>query len=227
MRRLVSILVVLAYPSLLMMWFRMRQTTAFASVELVVYPLVFGGIGIGVIFLLKRYLLAGNLSELNSGRGRLVTDVLWGLVLAALCFALFFIARHTLQDLLASTPNLELLGLMLDMRESPVLLVLWFGPVLWIGISLFEELMRTFLLNELWTFSRNRVWIAASILVAAVFMGLLHWSQGPYGVVTIAIKSAVIGAFYFRIRRLLPLVLAHVLYDGLQVGALLLTYPAN
>ncbi len=37
----------------------------------------------------------------------------------------------------------------------------------------------------------------------------------------------LIGAFYLRMRRLLPLVLAHVLYDGVQVGAFLLTYPGG
>jgi membrane protease YdiL (CAAX protease family) len=52
-----------------------------------------------------------------------------------------------------------------------------------------------------------------------------HSCQGPYGIVTIAIKSTVTGVFYYKHRRLLPLVLAHALYDGLQLGMLLLTYP--
>ena len=64
-----------------------------------------------------------------------------------------------------------------------------------------------------------------AIAMCALLMGLLHWNQGPYGIVTIAIKSTVIGVVYYRIRRLFPLVLAHVLYDGLQVGTLLLTFP--
>jgi membrane protease YdiL (CAAX protease family) len=140
-------------------------------------------------------------------------------------FVLFFAARYTLSDLLAFTPNRELLGLMLDMRERPWMVVLWFGPVLWIGISLYEELVRTFLLSELWSFSENKLWISTVVLFAAVVVGTTHWSQGPYGIVTIAIKSIVIGTFYFHHRRLLPLVIAHVLYDGLQVGTLLLTYP--
>jgi membrane protease YdiL (CAAX protease family) len=45
--------------------------------------------------------------------------------------------------------------------------------------------------------------------------------------VAIATKSIVIGAFYLRVRRIIPLVLAHVLYDGVQVGAFLLTYPGS
>ena len=111
------------------------------------------------------------------------------------------------------------------MRENPLLVAIWFGPVLWIGIALYEEVLRTFLLTEMWSLSRHRLWIFTAIALCALLVGLLHWSQGPYGIVTIAIKGAVIGIFYYRIRRLFPLVLAHVLYDGLQVGMLLLTYP--
>ena len=224
-KRVIALLVVAGVPALLMIWYRMHQSTGFASVELIVYPLVFGSLGIAVIALLKRFYLGERLSALNSGDGGLVSDILWGLALTAVSFALFFVARYTLGDLLAFTPNRELLGLMLDMRESPWMVLLWFGPVLWIGIALYEELVRTFLLSEMWSFSDNKVWTAAVIILAATLVGLTHWSQGPYGIVTIAINGIVIGTFYFYRRRLLPLVIAHILYDGLQVGALLLTYP--
>ena len=120
---------------------------------------------------------------------------------------------------------MELLGLMLDMRKSPLLLILWFGPVLWIGIALYEELIRIFILTSLWKFSQNVVWTIAVIIFVSTIIGLVHWSQGSYGMVTITTKSLV-GCFYFyQKRRLLPLIYAHVLYDGLQVGMLLLTYP--
>lgn len=224
-KRLLALLAVAGAPAVLMIWYRMHQSTGFASIELIVYPLVFGGLGILVIWLLKRFFLGESLSSLNSGAGSLVTDIGWGIALTLIYFVLFFAARFTLSDLLAFTPNRELLGLMLEMRESPWMVALWFGPVLWIGIALYEELVRTFLLSELWSFSAGKLWIPTVIVIAAVLVGLTHWSQGPYGIVTIAIKGMVIGAFYFHRRRLLPLVIAHVLYDGLQVGALLLTYP--
>ena len=70
-------------------------------------------------------------------------------------------------------------------------------------------------------------WIIAVIIFSALIIGLAHWSQGPYGIVTIAIKSVVSGVFFYYKRRLMPLVYAHVLYDGLQVGLLLLTYPGQ
>jgi hypothetical protein len=112
---------------------------------LIAYPLLFGGFGIAAVVLLKRLYLREPLSDLNSGKGNLLTDALWGLALAAACFAVFFLAQQTLRDLLALRPIEELLGLMLDMRAL----------------------------------------------------------------------------------RLLPLVLARALYDGVQVGAFLLTYPGG
>lgn len=226
LRRIVSVLAVAGFPAGLMVWYRIHQSSAFASIELIVYPLLFGSIGIAAILLLKRHYLGEPLSDLNCGAGRLLADISWGLALAVACFALFFLAQLTLREVLEFRPNRELLGLMLDMRAHPWMIVVWFGPVLWIGIALYEELVRAFLLTELWSFSDNKAWLLLAIVAAAVLFGVVHWSQGPYGIVTIAIKSTVIGLFYLRIRRLLPLVIAHVLYDGLQVGTFLLTYPA-
>ena len=226
-KRIFGLLVVGVIPTLLMVWMRLRQTSAFASIELIAYPLLFGSLGIVVVFILKRHLLGESIVELNSGEGGLLTDVLWGLVLTAIYFVLFFVFRYTLRGVLAFTPNFELLNLMLDMRQQPWLMLLWFGPVLWIGIALFEEVVRTFLLSELWKFSSNYVWVVTAVLMVSALTGLTHLSQGPYGIVTIAMKGAVVGIFYFRVRRLLPLILAHALYDGLQVATLLLTYPSQ
>jgi len=225
MRKALALLVVGGLPAALMIWYRSHQSSGFASVELITYPLVFGGLGIAAILMLKAYYLREPVADLNSGESSVVADLLWGLGLTVVYFALFFAARATLMDVLQFTPNTELLGLMLDMRESPWLVLIWFGPVLWIGIALFEELTRAFLLGTLWSFSDRRLWIASAVIIVSAVIGLTHWSQGPYGIVTIAIKSLVAGAFYYHRRRLLPLIVAHALYDGLQVGALLLTYP--
>lgn len=224
MKRVTALLLAVFLPAALMIVYRLRQTTEFASVELIAYPLIFGGAGIALILALKLAWLREPLTDFNEATGRFATDVLWGLALTAVYFGLFFV-EQPLRRVLPSQPNSELLGLMLDMRDHPWMLVAWFGPVLWIGIALYEELLRAFLLTTSWSFSDRRDWAVLVIILAAVLFGLLHWSQGPYGIVTIAIKGIVSGGFYYYRRRLLPLVLAHVLYDGLQVGALLLTYP--
>lgn len=213
-------------PTALAVWYRSRESSGFAGIELIAYPLVFGTLGILLVLAVQRFFIRQPLAELSPGAGRLVGDIGWGLALTVVYFLLFFLARATLMDVLEFRPNRELLGLMLDLREQPWMVLAWFGPVLWIGIALFEEVLRVFLLTRLWSLSNRPFWVAASIVLVAVMMGLAHWSQGPYGVVTIAIKGAVIGAWLYRYRRLLPLVIAHALYDGLQVGMLLLTYPS-
>ena len=113
------------------------------------------------------------------------------------------------------------------MREKPVLMVLWFLPVLWIGIALYEELIRVFMLTSLWKFSNNKTWTIVVIFLSSILFGLIHCSQGSYGIVTIAIKSLVACFFFYKYRRIIPLVIAHALYDGIQVAALLFTYSHN
>ncbi len=225
LKSIIALSIMVLIPFGLMLWFRNHQSTGFATNELILFPLLFGGGSILLLYLIKKYFLKENLSDFNSGKGSFTKDILWGLLLTVMYFVLFYIERATLINVLTFKSNQELLGLMLDMRKSPLLLILWFGPVLWIGIALYEELIRVFMLTSLWKFSDKTLWIISSIFITAIIIGLAHWSQGSYGIVTIAIKSLVSGYFFFKIRRILPLVIAHVLYDGIQVALLLITYP--
>ena len=225
LKTLIALTIMVFIPFGIMIWIRTHQSTGFASIELIAYPLLFGGLSIVILYFLKKYFLKEPLSDFNSGKGNWITDIGWGLLLTVIYFALFFLWRQTLSNVLAHRPNMEMLDLMLELRESPLLLILWFGPVLWIGIALYEELIRVFILDSLWKFSKHTIWTITVILIASALIGLTHWSQGSYGVVTIGIKSVVACFFFYKVRRLLPLVIAHVLYDGIQVAMLLLTYP--
>lgn len=227
LKTIIALSIIVFIPFGLMIWMRVHESTGFASKELILYPLLFGGLSIIILFLLKKYYLKEKLSDFNSDSGNWYSDIGWGILLTLVYFVLFFIFRFTLSNVLRFNSNEELLQLMLDMRENPFLMILWFGPVLWIGIALYEELIRVFMLTSLWKWSNKMVWTSFVILFAAVLIGLAHWSQGSYGIVTIALKSIVSGIFYYNKRRLMPLVYAHVLYDGLQVAMLLLTYPSN
>lgn len=180
---------------------------------------------IAALILTKKYFLKENLKDFNSGEGNWASDIAWGLILTSIYFILFYLERMTLSNVLQFNSNMELLGLMLDMRENPMLLLIWFGPVLWIGIALYEELIRVFILTSLWKWSEKFTWSITAIIISALIIGLAHWSQGSYGMVTIGIKSMVSGYFFLKKKRLMPLIYAHVLYDGIQVAALLLTFP--
>ena len=224
-RSAIALTLVVFIPFGIMIWMRTQQTTGFSSLEMITYPFLFGGSSILILLLLKKYFLKEKLKDFNAGEGNWSTDIAWGLGLTLIYFILFFLERMTLSKVLESHSNLELLNLMLDMRERPLLLIIWFGPVLWIGVAFYEELIRVFILTSMWKWSEHIVWVSTVILCSAVLVGLVHWSQGPYGMVTLGIKSLVSGFYFYKKRRLMPLVYAHVLYDGLQVGMLLLTYP--
>ena len=137
LRRIIALTIVVFIPFGMMVWFRAHATSGFASVELILYPLLFGGLSIVVLYLLKKYYLKERLSDFNQGKGNWGIDILWGAFLAAIYFILFYVERLTLSNVLSFRSNTELLGLMLDMSKNPILLSLWFGPVLWIGIALY------------------------------------------------------------------------------------------
>ncbi|MBT8253977.1 MAG: CPBP family intramembrane metalloprotease [Flavobacteriaceae bacterium] len=227
LKSIIAILVIVLIPYGVFLAFRIGQQGVFSAQDMIRYPLVFGGISILIVLLIKRYFLQEPLSDFNKTGGSWSNDLKWGLLLTAFYFILFALERISLRSLLNSPSNMELLGLMLEMREKPILLLLWFGPVLWIGVAFYEELIRVFLLSSLWKFSKNLRWILAVILITSLIMGFVHWNQGSYGIVTITIKSFVACWFFYKKRRLMPLVYAHVLYDGLQVAQLLLTYPQD
>ena len=225
LKSIIALFVIVFIPFGMMIWFRNHQSTGFANIELITYPLLFGGLSIAVLIVIKKYFLQEKLTDFNSGEGKWTSDIAWGLILTIVYFIVFYAARLTLSDILQFNSNEELLGLMLEMREKPMLLFIWFGPVLWIGIALYEELIRVFVLTSLWKWSEGFIWVLIVIVFSSVLFGLVHWSQGSYGMVTIAIKSLVSSYYFWRKKRLMPLVYAHVLYDGIQVATLLLTYP--
>jgi hypothetical protein len=126
------------------------------SAELILYPLIFGGISILIIYLLKKYFLKENLNDFNSKKGSFVKDIVWGIILTGIYFILFYVERLTLTDWLTFISNKELINLMLEMRSKPLFLVLWFGPVLWIGVALYEELIRVYILSSLWKLFKSK-----------------------------------------------------------------------
>lgn len=225
LKAVIALTIIVFIPFGLMIWIRNHQSTGFASIELIVYPLLFGGLSIALLLLIKKYFLKEKISDFNSGQGNWYKDLVWGLLLTTIYFVLFYLERLTLSNVLQFNSNMELLGLMLDMRENPMLMLIWFGPVLWIGVALYEELIRVFILTSLWKWSESIFWGILVIFFSSLIIGLTHWNQGSYGIVTIGIKSLVSGFYFYKKRRLMPLVYAHVLYDGIQVAMLLLTYP--
>ena len=58
----------------------------------------------------------------------------------------------------------------------------------------------------------------AGVLVSSVVFGLMHYYQGPSGVVSIGIMGLASAVFYVRRGRIWPLIVAHALYDAVSIG---------
>jgi membrane protease YdiL (CAAX protease family) len=202
-----------------MIWYRLTQTDAFTTSDMLVYPLVIGGGNILLILALNKFLLLNKIKDFNSGKGKWYTDILIGLLLTTIYFLLLFIERSTLMGLLpqGQPPSQEIVNLMTELARNPVLLVIWLGPVVWIGVALFEEIARTFFLNCMWRFSNERFWQIFSIFFVSLLTGLIHLYQGWFGIISIGIQGIVIGFYYHKYRRLLPLIISHALYDSIQI----------
>jgi len=220
-RNILAISIAILPINLIMIWYRLTQTENFTTFDMTVYPLLFGCGTAILILVLNKFLIKDSFTEtFNSGEGTWYFDILIGLGLTVVYFVMFFVARATLYQWLpaGNAPNNELINTMIEMANSPLLMIIWFGPVLWIGVALFEELSRTFLLKCLWNSWENANWQIAAIFLASALIGLVHIYQGPAGAISIGLQSVVASFYFYKYRRLLPLIISHGLYDGLQLA---------
>jgi len=205
--------------NLIMIWYRLTQTVNFTTSDMIIYPLLFGGGSIILIILLNKYLIKNSVkTTFNPGEGTWYWDMLVGVGLTVIYFAMFFLERVTLMQWIPrnAPPSNEILNVLIDLANNPLLLVVWFGPVLWIGIALFEEISRIFLLKALWNISDNKHWEITAIVLASALIGTVHLYQGLSGVIGIGLKSLIMCFYFYKYRRIAPLVISHGLYDGLQ-----------
>lgn len=223
-RNIISISIAILPINLIMIWYRLNQTENFSTKDMLIYPLLFGGSTIILILILNKYVVQDTFkSSFNMGNGTWYWDIFSGVILTTIAFVLFFIEKQTLMIWLPNNnpANIEILNAIIDIANNPILLIIWFGPVLWIGIALFEELSRVFLLKCLWNISDNETWIFVSIFLTSILIGTVHLYQGMAGVIGIGLKSIIFCLYYYKYRRLFPLVFSHVLYDGLQFAYLI------
>lgn len=218
-KNILAICIAILPINIIMIWYRLTQTESFSTTDMTVYPLLFGGGTIILILLLNKYLIKDTFkTTFNSGKGTWYWDILVGIGLAIIYFIMFFIERATLYQWIPNNnpPNTELINVMGDLANSPMLMVIWFGPVLWIGIALFEELSRAFLLKTLWNINKDKDWHIMAIFIASALIGAVHLYQGTAGIISIGLKSVVISFYFYKYRRILPLIVSHAIYDGLQ-----------
>ncbi len=219
LKNLLAIAVGILPINVIMIWYRLTQTDTFTTIDMLVYPLLFGGGNIVLILVLNKFLLKQKIKDFNPGSGKWYWDITAGIILTIIYFGLLIIEQKTITDYLpqAKPASQELINLLVDLANNPVLLAIWLGPVVWIGVALFEELQRIFFLNCLWKLSGNHYWQLFTIFLVSVIWGVAHLYQGTFGIISVSIQGLVMSLYYYRYRRIWPLIVSHALYDSVQI----------
>jgi membrane protease YdiL (CAAX protease family) len=203
----------------ILIWYRLTHDEVFTIFDMLAYPLIIGGANILLIIALNKYLLKEKIIDFSRGKGKWYWDILVGLILAGIYFLLMYVEQTTIARIIphGRPTSQEVINLMIGLANNPILLAIWLGPVVWIGIAVFEELGRVFFLNCLWRLSNKKYLELIAVIFVAFFWGFAHLYQGAFGIVSVSIQGLIMGLYYYKYRRIGPLVISHALYDSIQV----------
>ena len=204
--------------ALLASWMYAVRDSAPGVAEFFLGPVLFGGGMIFWLLFLHLVLCGDRLQSLGlrvAGFGR---DVFVGVLIG---FG-FLLLKHATDPLLAGLfaprpPSEEIMTLLIAVARDPVLLALWLGPVVWIGVAAFEELWRVVVLRRLWLIFSSPAGQWAALVLVSVLVGAAHAYQGPASIISIAMKSVLMGAYFKFSGRVRPLIVAHAVYDSVQI----------
>jgi len=188
--------------------------------QLFLYPMILGGGDVVLVLLAYRYVCGRPLRALNRSTGAWWTDALMGVALGVFLLALLGVQRWAQLRWSAGSsgpPPQELLTLFQGVAGDPVLLAVWLGPVVWIGVAGFEELARAFFLDRLWSVWPTPAARWGVLVTSGALFGLVHVYQGWLNVLAIAIQGVLYGWYYLRVGRIWPMIVGHALYDSFQV----------
>jgi membrane protease YdiL (CAAX protease family) len=182
----------------------------------IIYLAVISPMAIAIAFLLLRFLSRESYRDLNLKPGRLYSDLFATLILSLVVLVTNVVSQNLLSGLFpTSAPNLSVRNLFLEMGRNPGLLIIFTGPLVFLGAAS-EELIRVFLLSRLW-----KIWPATSgkiiaVVISACLFGLIHLYQGPVHVAMASIFGLIMALYYLRFGRVGPLIFAHYLTNALQ-----------
>jgi membrane protease YdiL (CAAX protease family) len=225
--QLVGAALVVAPVMALALWMYVIREEAATLAMMLGGPLVGGGILIVWTLLIHRVVCGDRFSALGLRTERWWLEGALGVALAAVLLVLHMVLNPVLAWLFPPQPPpgeiLELLG---GLSRSPGLLALWLGPVVWMGIAGFEELWRVHLLRRLWRVLPGRAGRWAVIVGCAALVAGVHLYQPPAIMLSIGLLSLLKGWFFLRTGRFWSLVVAHALYDSVQVVTVVMAIRA-
>ncbi|MCC7477647.1 CPBP family intramembrane metalloprotease [bacterium] len=170
---------------------------------------VFGGLSV----LLHVFACRRPLKDFNQGEGSLLRDLLEGVGVFALLMMAVMAVNLLLMLLRGETyVSGAVSEIARALASSPLYMAVFLGPVVWLQAAVLEELSRSFLLLRLWQAFPASPQLPA-VLLSSILFGLAHIYQGWEAVPAITAIGLILGLYFQRRRRLLPLVIAHGLFD--------------
>lgn len=212
-----GILAVIPMAALAAWMYVIRDSTPGVA-EFFLGPLLVGGAIIFWLLFLHLVMCRDSLPALGFRISGFWRDVATGLVLGFAFLLLKYLTGPFLRGLFEPRPpSAEIITLIQSVASDPLLLALWLGPVVWIGIAGFEELWRVVVLRRFWTVFPGPTgkWIV--LLLVSVLIGVVHGYQGPAAIVSISVKSVLMGGYFMATGRTRPLIVAHAVYDSVQI----------
>jgi len=203
------------YLGLVILQLRTEQQLSIQA--FILYLAVIAPLAIVIALLLLRFLCGESPRDLNLRPGKLSSDLLAVLVLSLVIIVANVISTGFISELLPESPsNTSVKNLFRELTGNPGLLVLFAGPLFFLGAAS-EEVIRVFLLSRLWKVWPSMPAKLVVIVISACLFGLIHLYQGPVSVGSKAIFGLIMAFYYLRFGRVVPLILAHYLTNALQV----------
>ena len=132
-------------------WMYIIRDSTPGVAEFFLGPLLVGGAIIFWLLFLHLVMCRDSLAALGFRISGFWRDVATGLVLGLAFLLLKYLTGPFLRGLFEPRPpSAEIITLIHSVASDPLLLALWLGPVVWIGIAGFEELWRVVVLRRFW-----------------------------------------------------------------------------
>jgi hypothetical protein len=179
---------------------------------------------IAVLLLLLWFLCGEEPNVLNRRPGVWWKDLLGGIGLVALTLSVKFAFDPTIARYFHRASDIEsgMVGLVNTLASNPWLSALFLGPALFIGVAGSEELTRVFFITRWMKISSSKVWLGVGVFLSAFLFGLNHVAQGYAGIISVTLNALIMVLWYLRFGRIFHLIVAHHLYDAIQLGPVII-----
>lgn len=177
-----------------------------------------------VVLLLLLWFLCGEKPKaLNLRPGVWWKDLLGGIVLVVLTLSVKFIFDPTIARYFHRASDIEsgMVDLVNMLADSPWLAALFLGFAV-LSVAGSEELTRVFFITRWMKIFPSKIWLGIGVFLSAFLFGLNHVAQGYAGMISVTLNGLIMVLWYLRFGRIFHLIVAHYLYDVIQLGPMII-----